>query len=196
MELWDVLDEDGNLTGRTIERGQPLKDGEYHLVVNIWIKNSKGEYLIQKRSEKVERWSGIWAATGGSAIKGENSLNAALREVKEELGISLKPDMLKRVIGVKRKNALSDLWLACHDVDLKDIRVQKEEVSEVKYASMSEILIMTSSNEFLDYGEDYMRLLKDSESEKFIRRIKTADPKETQLIMAKVTGNFKHGNER
>ncbi|HYF83507.1 MAG TPA: NUDIX domain-containing protein [Clostridia bacterium] len=159
MELWDVLDEDGNLTGKTIERGQSLKDGEYHLVVNIWIKNSKGEYLIQKRSEKVERWPGIWAATGGSAIKGENSSNAALREVKEELGISFKPDMLERVIRVKRKNVISDLWLACHDVDLKDIRMQKEEVSEVKYAGMREIFEMMASNEFFNYGQDYMSLL-------------------------------------
>jgi isopentenyldiphosphate isomerase len=110
MELWDILDEDGNLTGRTIERGQPLKEGEYHLVVHIWIRNSEGEYLIQKRSEKVKLWPGIWAATGGAAIKGESSLDAALREAKEELGISLKPDMLKRVVRVKRKNALSDLF--------------------------------------------------------------------------------------
>jgi 8-oxo-dGTP diphosphatase len=159
MELWDVLDEDGNLTGRTIERGQPLKEGEYHLVVNIWIKNSMGEYLIQKRSEKVERWPGIWAATGGAAIKGESSLTAALREIREELGLSLKPDMLERVTRVRRKNVLSDLWLVSQDVCLEDIRMQKEEVSEVKYASMSEILAMTSNNEFLDYGAEYMRLL-------------------------------------
>ncbi len=159
MELWDLLDEDGNLTGRTIERGKPLTEGEYHLVVNIWIKNSKGEYLIQKRSEKLKRWPGIWAATGGAAIMGESSLTAALREVKEELGICFKPDMLKRVIRVKRKNALSDLWLVCHDVDLEDIRMQKEEVSDVKYAGMSEIFEMIASNEFFDYGEDYMRLL-------------------------------------
>jgi 8-oxo-dGTP diphosphatase len=159
MELWDVLDEYGDLTGRTIERGQPLKEGEYHLVVNIWIRNSMGEYLIQKRSEKVERWPGIWAATGGAAIKGESSLTAALREIREELGLSLKPDMLERVTRVRRKNVLSDLWLVSQDVCLEDIRMQKEEVSEVKYASMSEILAMTSNNEFLDYGAEYMRLL-------------------------------------
>ncbi|MHB1392973.1 MAG: NUDIX hydrolase [Clostridia bacterium] len=159
MELWDILDEDGNLTGRTIERGQSMKEGEYHLVVHIWIRNSKGEYLIQKRAKKLERWPGIWAATGGAAIKGESSLNAALREVKEELGINFKPEMLKKVIRVKRKNALSDLWLVCHDVDLEDVRMQKEEVSAVKYASISEILSMTSGNEFFDYGVDYMQLL-------------------------------------
>lgn len=160
MELWDILDEDGNLTGRSIERGQPLGEGEYHLVVNIWIKNSKDEYLIQKRSEKVERWPGIWATTGGSAIKGENSLDAALREVKEELGISLKPSMLEKVTQVKRKNVLSDLWLVCQDIALEDVRMQKEEVSAVRYASLPEILSMTSNDEFFDYGMEYIPLLE------------------------------------
>ena len=49
---------------------------------------------------------------------------------------------------------------------------------------------------FLYWNGKQIMILKGSESEKFIRRINTADPKEAQLIMAKVTGNFKHGNER
>lgn len=39
-------------------------------------------------------------------------------------------------------------------------------------------------------------ILKEKESKKFLSRIENADPKEKQLIMAKVTGNFKHGNEK
>lgn len=159
MELWDILDEDGNVTGRTIERGQPLKAGEYHLVVHIWIRNSKGEYLIQKRSEKVKLWPDIWGVAGGSAIKGENSLTAALREVKEELGISFESDMLKNMTRVKLKNVFSDLWLVCQEISLEDIRMQKEEVSEVKYAGIDEIATMIKLNEFIDFGKDYMSLL-------------------------------------
>ena len=158
-ELWDVLDENGSLTGGTIERDQPLKDGEYHLVVHVWIRNSKGEYLIQKRTENLTLWPGIWAVAGGCAIKEESSLTAALREAKEELGINFEPNMLKCMTRVKLNNALSDLWLVCQDVSLKDIRMQKEEVSEVKYAAKHEILTMISSNEFINYGENYMSLL-------------------------------------
>ena len=43
VELWDILDKDGRLTGRTVEKGRPLKEGEYHLIVHIWIRNSKGD---------------------------------------------------------------------------------------------------------------------------------------------------------
>lgn len=49
---------------------------------------------------------------------------------------------------------------------------------------------------FIFYNGKQIMILKGIESEKFMRRINTADPKEAQLIMAKVTGNFKHGNER
>jgi len=159
MELWDILDENGNLTGRTIERGQPLKDGEYHLVVHIWIRNSKGEYLIQKRSGKVSLWPNVWGVAGGSAIKGESSLNATMREVKEELGISFQPGMLKKLTRVKLRNVFSDLWIVCQDVRLKDIIIQREEVSEVKHVGIAEILKMIRNKEFIDFGDDYLRLL-------------------------------------
>jgi hypothetical protein len=49
---------------------------------------------------------------------------------------------------------------------------------------------------FIFWNSKQIMILKGSDSEKFLRRIKAADSKEAQLIMAKVTGNFKHGNER
>ena len=160
-ELWDILDKDGSLTGRTIERGRPLKEGEYHLVVHIWIRNSRGEYLIQKRSSMVDVWPDIWSVAGGSAVKGESSLDAALREVKEELGLTFERDAFKRLFRARFKSVFSDLWFVCKDVSLKNIRMQKEEVSEVRYAGIEEIVSMIKRNEFIDFGEDYMSFLVD-----------------------------------
>jgi 8-oxo-dGTP pyrophosphatase MutT (NUDIX family) len=82
-ELWDVLDEKRNKTGRLHERGKPMKVGDCHLIVQIWIMNGKGEFIIQKRP------GGKWETVGGCAVTGEDSLSAALRETKEELGIDL-----------------------------------------------------------------------------------------------------------
>ena len=48
-ELWDILDVNGGKTGRIIERGQAMDDGEYHLAVHVWIHNRKGEWLISNR---------------------------------------------------------------------------------------------------------------------------------------------------
>ena len=49
MELWDIYDKDRNKTGRTMKRGEPMKDGDYHLVVHICIFSSDGKMLIQQR---------------------------------------------------------------------------------------------------------------------------------------------------
>lgn len=59
----------------------------YHLVVNVWIKNSKGEYLISQRSADRPTHPLMWECVGGSVIKGEDSLGGAIREAKEEVGV-------------------------------------------------------------------------------------------------------------
>ena len=40
MEIWDLLDECGNKTGKTVNRGVELKENQYHLEVHLWIINS------------------------------------------------------------------------------------------------------------------------------------------------------------
>lgn len=159
MELWDVLDDKGNLTGRTIERGKKLNDGEYHLVVNIWIKDSNNRYLIQKRAESLKLLPGIWASTGGSAISGETSREAAVREAKEEIGLDIEKYTLMQIARIKRKNAFHDIWLVKADVHIDELRLQEEEVSDVKYFSKEEIQQMISEGVFFDYGSDYFELL-------------------------------------
>lgn len=49
---------------------------------------------------------------------------------------------------------------------------------------------------FIFWHGKQVSILSGKESERFIVKIKTADTKEAQLIMAKITGNFKHGNEK
>ena len=87
METWELLDENGNPTGNIIVRGEPLLPGQYHLVEHIWIVDSKGRILIQRRADHLRLMAGLWAATGGSAIAGEDSESAARRELFEERGI-------------------------------------------------------------------------------------------------------------
>ncbi len=60
MELLDVYDNYGNVTGRTIVRGDKsavLNENEHIAVSVIFIENDNGEFLIQKTSqEKVENF--------------------------------------------------------------------------------------------------------------------------------------------
>lgn len=152
MELWDILDELGDKTGRTITRGEAMKPGEYYLAVHIWIRNSAGEYLIQKRADDKPLWPGMWAATGGAAVSGEASLQAALREVEEELGFQPDPSRMEFIKRIRRTDWFTDVWLLKHDVRLEDIVMQKEEVSAVLWATKEQILSMVERKEFVQYG--------------------------------------------
>ena len=52
MELWDAYDENRKPLGYTVRREKfDSLNNEYHIVVHIWIKNSKGEYLIQNQQK-------------------------------------------------------------------------------------------------------------------------------------------------
>lgn len=86
MELLDIYDDSGNLTGKTVVRGNKynaLKSNEHIALAVIFIENSKGEFLIQKTS--VEK-SDIFSSTGGHVTSKETPLTTVIREVKEELG--------------------------------------------------------------------------------------------------------------
>lgn len=72
MEYWDLYDAQRQKTGRIHQRGVPLNEGEYHLVVHGCLFNAAGQILIQQRQPFKEGWSNLWDVTvGGSAQQGE-----------------------------------------------------------------------------------------------------------------------------
>lgn len=161
MEIWDILDENGNKTGRTIVRGEKLKADEYHLVVHIWIININGEILIQKRPKHLEFAPGVWATTGGSAVQGEDSFTAACRETKEELGIEINRSSMSAPLRHKRRNDFTDIWVVKQDIELRDIRLQKEEVDDVRWVNIKELKQMIDNGSFFRYSDDYFNLLSE-----------------------------------
>lgn len=166
MELWDILDGNGNKTGKTVERGKPMGQDEYHLVVHVWIKNNNGEFLITKRTPNKSHLPNMWETTVGSAIVGDDSLKAALREVKEEIGIELSPINGKFLFRFKRQQHdfpdFVDVWLFKEEVDITEVIYQPEEVCGAKWATTSQIYTMIESGEFADtftYLEDLFKLI-------------------------------------
>lgn len=156
MEKWDILNADGVPTGKTMLRGRcNLKHGEYHLVVHIWVVSSHGELLIQRRSDNKKLMPGEWAATGGAAISGEDSYTAASRELYEELGISSDKQKLKKLVRIKRRNSLLDIWFINSDISSDSLRLQREEVAEAKWVSRDELKNMIKNGKFHNYGIEY-----------------------------------------
>lgn len=155
-EKWDILDENGFLTGRTTVRGRSfLKNGEYHLVVHIWIVSSDGRLLIQRRSDSKKLMPGEWAATGGAAISGEDSFTAARRELFEELGIKTDENTLRKAFAVKKRNSFLEVWLTKCDTPAENLILQKTEVAEAKWVTVSELEEMIKNEGFHNYGKEY-----------------------------------------
>ena len=85
MELWEVLDDNGNATGEVMKKydKRVFDKGFYHLGADVWIINSDNKLLIQKRAKQKRLEPNVWAMTGGSVILGENSKDTIVREAKE-----------------------------------------------------------------------------------------------------------------
>lgn len=147
-ELWDVYDENRNLTGRLHRRGEPLKPGEYHLVVHVWMLNSKGQFLLTKRAPN-KGFPNIWESTGGSALAGDDSLTAALREVKEETGLTLDKCRGERIFQMRRADYFRDVWLFRQDFDLKDVVLQPGETTDKMYAGKELLRTMWENGDFV-----------------------------------------------
>lgn len=85
-EIWDLYSEDRVLLGKDHVRGERLPIDGFHLVVHVLIRNGKGEYLILQRSTNGPTYPLMWECLGGSVLKGEVSIQGAIREAKEEVG--------------------------------------------------------------------------------------------------------------
>lgn len=155
-EKWDILDENGKLTGKKAVRGlSVLKRGEFHLVVHIWILSNDNKILVQRRSDDKKLMPGEWAATGGAAISGEDSFTAANRELYEELGIKSDENSLKRLFRIKRRNSFLDVWCIETDISIDELTLQKSEVAEAKWVTIDELKDMIESGKYHNYGNEY-----------------------------------------
>lgn len=151
MEYWDLYNYDGKKKNKKAIRGSKLNDDEFHLVVNAWLINSEGNFLITQRSENKSHPL-MWECTGGSALMGENSLQAAIREVKEELGLDVSEKEAIFIGKTRRfyKNCpdILHVWLFKIDASLSEVKIQEEEVNDVMWASKKTIFSLFNKNMF------------------------------------------------
>lgn len=155
MELRDLYDENKELTGETIYKGQDVPKGRYYITVVVFIQNSKNEFLIQKRVKKKD---GKWATTGGHPVSGETSKQGIVTEIKEELGVNVIEENIKLFKTIKTEDDFVDIYYLKEDIDIKKIKIQKEEVEDVKWASIDEIERMINEKKF---SESHTMFFKD-----------------------------------
>lgn len=136
-EFWDLYDANRNKLGRLHERGLSLNAGEYHLVVSIWVINSTNQILLTQRHPD-KQWGNYWEVTGGSVIAGEDSHSGAKRELLEETGIGINDKQIAFLGTMTNKDWLTDTYLVNVDVPISQLKLQTDEVIDVKWVDVSE----------------------------------------------------------
>lgn len=160
MEIVDLYDENRLPLGRTAERYAPKGEGEYRVVVHICVFDSRGRLLIQQRSREKEAWPETWdVSAAGGVDAGETSRQAAEREVREELGVSLDLRGIRPSVTVNFDGGFDDFFLVERDLALEDLTLQKEEVAQARWADLPEILAMVDRGEFIGYPKGFLEYL-------------------------------------
>ena len=160
MEYFTLYDQDRIPLGKQILRGEKIPEGEYHIAIHVCVFNSENKMLIQQRQPFKEGWSNMWdVSAGGSAIAGENSREAAQRELEEEIGLKIPFEKMRPILTVHFDHGFDDIYTVSSDVDVNDLKLQHEEVKAVKWASEEKILDMIADGTFIPYHEHLISLL-------------------------------------
>ena len=155
MEIFDITDDNGIPTGKTISRNEAHEKGIPHRTAHIWIARKKGDsyqVLLQKRSEEKESFPGMYDTSSAGHIQaGDDPLESAQRELHEELGIKANEGDLSFAgkFHIKyemefhgkmfRDNEVAFVYVYEKPVDIDNLVLQKEEVDEVRWFDIEEV---------------------------------------------------------
>lgn len=159
MEILDLYDQHLKPTGGTVERGQPIPEGTMIPIVAVFVYNNQKQYLIQKVAPSKGNY---YATTAGHVKSGERDFALSmLRELKEEIGLSVTKSELK-LVGIRRfRYKFTLLYMLKSNVPTSMLHLQKEEVESVSWMSREEIASLCEKNLFNKY---HYQLLLDCEA--------------------------------
>lgn len=155
MEIFDICDENGLPTGRTVERGEAHRAGILHRTAHVWLireEAGRTQVLLQKRSRNKDSFPGLYdTSSAGHVPAGSEVLPSALRELEEELGIRAEPGQLHeagffRIRYEKmfhgslfRDNEFTRVYVYREPVDETALRLQASEVDEVRWFDLDTV---------------------------------------------------------
>lgn len=138
----------------------------------ILLINSKGEILLQKRSPNKEKNPNLWdLSCAGHLNSRDSSISGAMRELEEELGIKSNEQNMKLIYTIRKsympkegfiENEIQDVYLYRADVDINNIKMQKEEVLEVKFIPFEIYAkeILSNNKEFVNRGNEFREIIE------------------------------------
>lgn len=114
------------------------------MVVMIAIQNDNEEFLMQKR---VPRKGGDWGVTGGHPKSGETPMQGIVAEVKEELGVDISQQPLEAFCNGCDGKDCYVMYYTKMNLNLNKVKIQEEELTEVKWFSMQKLQEMARNRE-------------------------------------------------
>lgn len=174
-EYIDIVDREGKPTGKIALKSEAHKKGWYHNTVHLWLYTENGDILLQQRSHKKLIYPLLWnVSVAGHIDAGETFTEAVLRETKEEIGLDLLPENLKK-IGVflheseYANSSIKDyefhnVYIAMLNVPVKELQPQEDEVEALKLVSTSEfktLLEAPDNNHFINTNKAYYYFILD-----------------------------------
>ena len=169
MELIDVLDEFGNPTGQVESKEEIYKKGLWHRSCHIWIENDNNELLVQKRNPNKKTFPNLWAiSVAGHVDSGETSMDAAIRELKEEVNLDVNKEELQYLFTIKRVQpngdtelrVFDDVYLLHRNIDVEKTKLQVEELTDIKYVYYQylENIFKEGDKDYVPYTEEHEKL--------------------------------------
>jgi len=157
-ELIDILDDEGNLTGRNCLKSIAHQKGFNHATVHIWFFTVQGNILLQQRGATKKIYPLLWdVSVAGHVNSGENLYDAAIREVKEEIGLNIKKEALIKIWVMKSfksydsgviDNEFHTVFISKLNEDINNLSAQKEEVEALKIVSSSTFKELLENSEY------------------------------------------------
>jgi len=169
-EIFDVYTRDGKYIGQKEKSNCHSENpGCYHKPVWIWIINDSNKILIQKRAKCKKNNPNLWdMPSAGHVFAGETIIEGAIRETAEELGIETVSDDYKFLFEYiwDESFEIAEVFLLKKNIEISSVKLQKHEVSEVKWVNYEEFKKIFYSNEFVlfpnDYREKVLEMLKEN----------------------------------
>lgn len=147
-----LVDESDRETGTADALECHSGDGILHRAFTIFISNSCGEVLIQRRSAAKRLWPSIWETScSGHPLAGEDMVAAAEKRLREELGIETALQDLGKFTYHARYGDEGSENEVCHVLSGRydgPVRTDPAEVSEYRWTGVAELL------EAIDESED------------------------------------------
>jgi isopentenyldiphosphate isomerase len=166
-EFIDILNNNGEISGKTCLKSEAHKNGLFHASVHIWIFDALKNVLIQKRAKNKDTFPGLWdVSVAGHISAGEIPLNAAIREIEEEIGLKVFKNQLQFIGNSSKKVThhshlidyeLHHIYICCVSFDMNTLKIQKEEVTEIKTIPLNELIfqLKKNSSSFVPHGKKY-----------------------------------------